>query len=35
VAIRQPSTRVRYELVDMERATLEDEVATFVAEHRE
>jgi predicted GTPase len=34
VAIRQPTTRVRYELVDMEGGTLEEEVAKFVARHR-
>ncbi len=34
VAIRQPCSRVRYELVDMEGGTLEEEVAAFVARHR-
>lgn len=34
VAIRQPCSRVRYELVDMEGGTLEEEVAAFLARHR-
>jgi predicted GTPase len=34
VAIRQETTRVRYELVDMKGGTLEEEVSKFVAEHR-
>jgi hypothetical protein len=30
VAIQKPTSRVRYELVDMEGGTLEEEIASFV-----
>jgi predicted GTPase len=33
VAIQKPSSRVRYELVDMEGGTLEEEITRFVARH--
>jgi predicted GTPase len=34
VAIQKPSSRVRYELADMEGGTLEEEISSFVGRHR-
>jgi predicted GTPase len=34
VAIQKPSSRVRYELADMEGGTLEEEISSFVDRHR-
>jgi predicted GTPase len=34
IAIRKPTSRVRYELADMEGGTLEEEIARFVARRR-